>query len=112
VCIVCNDAESGVRRVLLHNSSQCHLCRGCHRVRLVKDNQLVCSNRSRGIGSGAHGEDLLRAGKSLDLFADNVDAAVIGGVEFENHLAHILGAIDSACQGENGRRFACSGRAV
>ena len=112
MCIIRDDAESGIRRVLLHNPSQRHLRRGSHRVRLVQDNQLVCSHRTRGPGSRVHGEDLLRAGEGLDLFADDIDTAIIGGIELEDHLAHVLGAIDSARESEDSRCFSCSWRTV
>jgi hypothetical protein len=55
---------------------------------------------------------LLRAGKGFDLFADDIDTAVIGGVELENHLPHVLGTIDSAGEGKDRGRFACTRRTV
>lgn len=88
--IVCNYTESGICRIFLHNPSQRHLCCRSHRVCLVQNNELVLCDRGRAIGGGVHSEDLLCAGEGLDLFSYNIDTTVVGGIEFEHHLAHVL----------------------
>jgi hypothetical protein len=57
-------------------------------------------------------EDLFGRGEGFDLFADNIYTAVVGGVEFEDHLAHVFGAVDVPGEGEDGGCFACARRAV
>jgi len=37
-----------------------------------------------------------RTCKRLDLLAYHIDTSIVAGVELEDHLAHILGAIDSS----------------
>lgn len=32
-------------------------------------------------------------GKSLDLFANNVNSSVVTGIEFQHHLSHVLGPV-------------------
>lgn len=32
-------------------------------------------------------------GKSLDLFADNINAPVVTGVQFQYHLSHVFGPV-------------------
>ena len=46
------------------------------------------------------------------MLAHNVDATVVGSVEFEDLLAHVFGAVDLAREGEDGGGFAGAGRAV
>lgn len=79
--IIGNNTKSSVRRVFLHDSSQCHLCRARHGICFVKDNQLIFRDRWSA-SRWRNGEDLFRAGECLDLFADYVYTAIIGGVQF------------------------------
>lgn len=109
--IIRNNAEPRVGRVLLHDPPQRHLRRRRHRVRLIQDDQFVRRHRLRpGLGQG--GEDLPRAGEGLDLLAYDVDAAVVGGVELENHLSHVFDAVDAPGQREDGGGLAGAGGAV
>lgn len=48
----------------------------------------------------------------FDLFADDVDAAFVGGVEFEDAGAVEGWAEEGFGEGEDGGCFACAGRAV
>ena len=50
-----------------------------HAVALVEYNEL-----------DALAHELLSAAEALDFFADDVDAPVVGGIEFEGHVAVIL----------------------
>jgi hypothetical protein len=111
VRVVCNDAEARVGRVLLHDAAEGHLSGVCHGVGLVKDDELEARNACPR-GRRAHREDLLCGGEGLDLLAHDVDATVVGGIELEHHLAHVLGTVDATGEGEDGRRLACARRAV
>lgn len=53
-----------------------------------------------------------RTGKSLDLFSNDIDPAIIAGVEFENHLTHVFRTVDSSSKGEDSGCFAGAGWAV
>lgn len=101
VGVVGDDAESCIWRVLLHDAPQRHLGGICHGIRLVKDDQFVARHAARAAARGRCHEDLFRRGEGLDLLAHHVDAAVVGGVEFEHHLAHVVGAIDSTGESED-----------
>ena len=110
VRVVGDDAEARVGGVLFHDAAERHLRRGRHGVGFVEDDELEAAEAVRGWGCavggvglglgwlllGGGGEDLFGAGEGLDLFADDVDAAVVGGVEFEDHLAHVLWSVDLA----------------
>lgn len=50
----------------------------------------------------------LCAGKVLDFFADDADATLVGGVEFQDTGAVQRGAEEGFCEGENCGGFACS----
>ena len=39
VGVICDDAEPGVSRVFLHDSSECHLSYCCHGIGFVEDNE-------------------------------------------------------------------------
>lgn len=108
--IIGNDTKSRVRGILLHDTSERHLRRVGHGIRLIQHNELEPGHRVT-LGC-AHGEDLLRAGERLDLLAHDVDTTVVGGVELEHHLAHVGGAVDAACESEDGGCLAGTGRAV
>lgn len=98
--IIRNNAKPRIHRILLHNPPQRHLRRTRHRIRLIQNNQLEPRHRARS-RRRAHREDLLRARERLDLLAHDIDAAVVGGVQLENHLAHVGGAVDAAGEGED-----------
>ena len=106
--VICNNAKSCIRRVLLHDTSERHLRRARHGIRLVEDDQLECRQAGRVLGGGYRAEDLLGGGEGLDLLAHDVDAAVVGGVEFEHHLPHVLDAVDVPGEGEDGGGLACA----
>mmetsp|Transcript_10662 Transcript_10662/g.33593 ORF Transcript_10662/g.33593 Transcript_10662/m.33593 type:complete len:202 (-) Transcript_10662:247-852(-) len=74
VAIVADQAEARVARELLHHATQRHLRRVRHRVRLVEHDEL-----------GQVREHLLGARKVLDALAHDIDAAVVRGVQLENH---------------------------
>lgn len=46
------------------------------------------------------------------MLADNVDASVVGGVEFQDLLANVFGAVDVSREGEDGGGFASAGGTV
>lgn len=98
--IVRNDAEARVGRIFLHDPAQRHLRGRCHRIGLVKDDELIGRHRVGGRLRGRR-EDLARACKCLDLLTDYVNATVIGGIKLEDHLPHILRAVDAACKRED-----------
>lgn len=41
-------------------------------------------------------------GECFDLFPHDINASVVTGVEFQDHLAHVLHAINSPRQGQDG----------
>jgi hypothetical protein len=102
VGVICNDAESSVGCVLFHNSSQSHLSSTCHGISLVKYDELEPSHRVARTRGATQGEDLLGAGKRLDLLSHDVNTTVVRGVKLENHLAHIGSAINTAGKRKNG----------
>lgn len=114
MCVVCDDAEPGVCRVLLHDPTQCHLGGRGHGVGLVEDDELegrLCrvTARSRLLGPARlEGKYLASAAKGLDLLPHHVDSSIVTRVEFEDHLLHVDGAVYLPCQGEDRRRFARS----
>ena len=116
VGVICNDAEAGVGGIFLHDSAEGVLCRGCHCVGFVKNDEFeVCE--CRGGGGGGRGgydgvEDLLCGCKRLDLFADHVDTTIIGGVEFKHLLPVPRWPVDFPCKGKYGGGFPCARRAV
>ena len=112
MCIIRNDAESRICSIFLHDSPQRHLRSRGHSVCLVQDDELVSRDGGSRVGGRVQGKDLFRAGEGFDLFADDVNTAVVRCVEFEDHLPHVFGAVDPAGEGEDCRRFPCSRRAV
>lgn len=46
------------------------------------------------------------------MLAHDVNATVVRGIEFENHLSHVVGAIDAAGESKNRRGLSCTGRTV
>lgn len=111
MCVVGNDAEPRVGRVLLHDPSQGHLGRVGHGVGLVQNDELVTGHASGARGC-ADGEDLLGGRERLDLLAHHVDTSVVRGVELQHHLPHVVFAIDAPGEGQDGRGLARSRRAV
>jgi hypothetical protein len=73
---------------------------GGHRVRLVQDDELE-----------ALGKECTRLGELPDLIPDDVNAAVVGGVELED-LFSVVGTIDSPGESEDRGCFAGSGGSV
>ena len=72
-----------------------------HGIGLVEDDEL-----------DALVEELAGAGELLDLVADDVDAAGVGGVELEGHGRVGLGPVHALGGGNDGRRLAGARRAV
>lgn len=137
MCVVGNDAEPRVRRVFLHDTAQGHLCCGRHGIGLVENNQLEAGKGSVAVRCcGGHREDLFRAyaayqsafsastriffyffldlhtSKVFNLLSDNVNATVVTGIEFKNHLSHILCAVYPPGEREDGGGLSGSRRAV
>jgi hypothetical protein len=110
--IIRNHTEPRVRGVLLHDAAQRHLRRRGHGVRFVEDDELVLRDLGGGLLGLAEAEDLLGGGEGADLLADDVDAAVVGGVQLQDHLAHVLGAVDAAGESEDGGGLARSWWAI
>ena len=54
----------------------------------------------------------LHACEVFHLFADDADAAFVGGVEFEDAGFNEFGAVEFFCKGKDSGGFACAGRAV
>lgn len=107
--VVGDDTESGIGCVLLHDATQSHLCRVCHGVGLVQDDQLVGSQAIAATPPCAsHGEYLLGRCEGLDLLAHDVNATVVGGVQLQDHLSHVVGAIDAAGERKNRRGLSCT----
>jgi hypothetical protein len=46
------------------------------------------------------------------LFAHDIDASVVGGIELQDHLAHVVVAVDVAGEGEDGGGFTRAGGSV
>lgn len=65
--------------------------------------------RTYGLRRGGWGS---RTGKCLDLIAHDVDTAVVGGVQLQDHLPHVLDAIDAPCQCEDRGGLARAWRTV
>lgn len=53
-----------------------------------------------------------RTCECLDLFSHDVNSTVVTGIEFQDHLPHVLGAIDTSCEGKDRRSLSGSGRSV
>ena len=109
--IVRDNTEPRISSILLHNPPQRHLCRIRHRIRLIQHNKLV-PRRSALRRRSSNTKDLLGRRKRLDLLAHDVDAAVVGGVELEDHLPHVLRAVDVARQREDCRSLSSTGGPV
>lgn len=101
VRVVGNDAEPRVGRVFFHDASQRHLRRIRHGIRLVENDQLEATEA--GARCPAEAEDLFCGCKRLDLLPHHIDAAIVRGVELKHHLSHVIGAVDSSGEGEDGR---------
>ncbi|RUS13301.1 hypothetical protein BC937DRAFT_95532 [Endogone sp. FLAS-F59071] len=81
---VADNAEADVACVLLDDAAEGVLCLLGHGVGLVEDNKLEACTK-----------DFARTSKVLDLFADDVDATVVGGVKLEDH-GFVLRAVELA----------------
>ena len=92
--IIRNNTKPRVRRILFHDPSEGHLRRTRHRIRLVQNDEFESPQpfRSRSLSGSA--EDLFRRSERLNLFSHNIDASVVAGVEFEDHLTHRNAAVD------------------
>lgn len=109
--IVADEAKAGDFAVRLHGTAQGALGILRHGVGLVEDDDLegragiLVLVRGRRVGQ-------LHAGEILDLFANDGDAAFVGGVEFEDAGPHHLGAEELLCEGQDGGCLAGARRAV
>lgn len=112
MCVVRNNTESRIGGIFLHNPSKRHLRSSRHRIGLVENDQFECPQGILLCGGSGHGKDLFCACKSLDLFADYVDASVVGCVELQDHLSHVFAAIDSSGEGEDCSGFSSTGGPV
>ena len=111
--VVCNDTESGVGGVFLHDPPQCHLSGRSHSICFIKDDKLEVGDVILIAALvEAASEDLLGRRECLDLLSDHVDTSVVGCVQLQDHLSHVFVAIDLSCQGEYCGCFAGTGRAV
>ena len=99
--VVADEAEAGVLGVLLDDAAEGELGVVGHGIGLVEDDEL-----------DALVEELAGAGELLDLVADDVDAAGVGGVELEGHGRVGLGPVHALGSGNDGRRLAGARRAV
>jgi len=112
VGVVGDDAEARIGRVLLHDAAKGHLRRVGHGIGLVEDDQLVARKGTGARARPPHAEDLLRRGERLDLFAHDVDAAVVRRVQLQNHLPHVIHPVYPPGQREYGRGLAGAGGAI
>jgi hypothetical protein len=113
VGVVGDDTETSVGGVFLHDSSQSHLSGRGHGVGLVKNDKLEVGWTAVATGLVAQGgEDLFCAGEGLDLLAYNIDTTIIRGVEFKDHLTHVLVSIDATSESEDGGGLSGTWRAV
>lgn len=80
--IITDNAEPDVLRVLLDDASEGGLGGGGHHVGFVEDDEFE-----------AFGEEGAGFGELFDLFADDVDAAVVGGVELERYENNGIGGL-------------------
>ena len=65
--------------MLLHRSAKCRLRIFGHGIRLIENEDLIGRTRVAG-DAWAHG----RAGELFDFVADDTDAALIGGIQFQD----------------------------
>lgn len=104
--IVADDAEAGRLRVSLDNAAQGCLGVDRHRVGLVQDADLDW--RAASVRPALN----LPLRKFLDLVADDGNATLVGGVEFQNpRLVEIL-TEHFLRKREDSRRLASAGRSV
>ncbi len=55
---------------------------------------------------------MFRRCECFDLLTHDVNAAVVGSVELEDHLSHVFGAVDTTGKSKNCRRFSSAGGTV
>ena len=115
MCVVCNNAESSVGSVFFHYTAERHLGGGGHGVGFIENDKFEGAERggcSLGHWCRCVGENLFGRGEGLYLFTDNINATVVGGIQFQDHLADVLGPIDFASEGEDRGCFARARRTV
>ena len=101
VGLVAGKGEAGCARVDLHGAAECLLGSWCHAVGLVQDHNLVPARRER---------DLL-LGKVLDLIPDDIDTALVRGVELEHSLL-VRVAEEGMCEAVDTCRLADTGQTL
>lgn len=115
MCVVGYNTESCICCVFLHDTSQSHLSGRRHGIRFVEDDQLEASQTRLASSSGRlcrGAEDLFRAGKSFDLFTDDIDTTVIRSIKFKHHLSHVFGTVYLSGKSEDCTCFPCPWRTV
>lgn len=80
MCVVRNDTKPSIRRIFLHNPSQGILCGTSHCIRLIQNNEFEIPQAI--IFSRYPSKDLACRGEGFNLFTNNVDSTVVGGIEF------------------------------
>ena len=109
MCVVCDNAESSVCSVFFHYTAERHLGGGRHSVGFVENDKLEGAERGGcclGHWCGCVGENLFGRGEGLYLFTDNINATVVGGIQFQDHLADVLRPVDLASECEDCGCFA------
>ena len=89
------------RKFSILTASECELGGRGHGVALVEDDELDAS---------AH--QLLSAAEALDLVSDDVDAAVITGIELEGHVLVVFRTVDFLGDGQHAGCLACTRRPI
>ena len=98
---VAGEGEAGGGGVDLHGAAEGLLGAGGHAVGFVEDDEFLA----------AWGEGDFFLGEGFDAVADDVDAALVGGVEFEDGF-FVGGAEELAGEAEDGGCFADAGHAA
>ena len=98
---VASEREAGGRRIDFHSAAEGLLGAGGHAVGFVEDDEFLA----------ARGEGDFFLGEGFDAVADDVDAAFVGGVEFEDGF-FVGGAEELAGEAEDGGCFADAGHAA
>ena len=98
---VAGEGEAGGGRVDFHGAAESLLGAGGHAVGFVEDDEFLA----------ARGEGDFFLGEGFDAVADDVNAALVGGVEFEDSF-FVGGAEELAGEAEDGGCFADAGHAA